>query len=68
MTGGGARRTSLAHFSNVLNDADRLGVWVLARIVGVETVDIGHQEEVVRVNHIGRDGRQRVVVAKLDLL
>lgn len=38
-----------------------------ARVLVVETVDVGHEEEVVGTDHGGSDGGQGVVVAEFDL-
>ena len=43
-----------------------MSVGVRPRVLVVQTVDIGHEEEEVRVDHGGGDGREGVVVAKLD--
>jgi len=51
---------------NVVDYLDGLGVGVCARILGVETVDVGHKEEVVGVDHGGGDGGEGVVVAEFD--
>lgn len=60
--------TSLSDLGDILDDPDRLRVRVLSRVVGVQTVDVSHEEQVVGVDHVGRDGAQGVVVAELDLL
>lgn len=60
--------TSLSDLGDVLDDPDRLRVRVFSRVVGVQAVDVGHEEKVVGVDHVGRDGGQGVVVAELDLL
>lgn len=51
----------------ILHYLDGLGVRVCARVLVVQTVDIGHEKQEVRVDHACCDGRQRVVVTKLDL-
>lgn len=53
---------------NVLDDPDRFGVGVLSRVISVEAVDVGHEEEIVGVNNIGGDGTQGIVVSKPDFL
>lgn len=39
-----------------------------AGVVGVETVDVGHEEEVVCVDHSCSDGGEGVIVAEFDFL
>jgi hypothetical protein len=41
---------------------------VFPRIRGIQSVDIGEKEQIVRVNHGRGDGRQSVVVAKFYFL
>jgi hypothetical protein len=36
------------------------------RVLVVQTVDVGHEEEEIGVDHGGGDGGEGVVVAKLD--
>jgi len=52
---------------NVFNYLDRLSIRVRPGILVVQTVDISHEEKEVGVDHGSCDGRERVVVAKLDL-
>lgn len=58
----------LPDMGNVTDNTDSRGIWVDARVVGVQAVDVGEEEEVVCMHDRGRDGRQRVVVSKLDFL
>lgn len=53
--------------SNVLNHFNGFGIWVASRILVVQAVNICHQEQHVCMNHGGSDGRESIVVAKLDL-
>lgn len=53
---------------DVVAHQDGARVRVRARVVGVQTVDVGHQEQVVGLDHAGRDGRERIVVTKFDFL
>jgi hypothetical protein len=39
-----------------------------ARVLVIQTVDIRHKEQVIRLDHGGSDGRQGVIVAKFDFL
>ena len=65
--GEGTEHTISLQGVNVVDDFDRFCVGIRARVLGVETVDVGHQEEVVSVDHGGCDGGEGVVVAELDL-
>jgi len=47
---------------------DGLGVRVRARVARVQRVDVGQEEEPLRVDHASDEGRQGVVVAEADLL
>jgi len=62
----GLRRTIGHELSNVFYHLDRLCIGVRPRVLVIQAVDIGHEEEDVGVHHGGRDGRQCVIVAKLD--
>lgn len=53
---------------DVIDNFDWLCIRVGTRVVGVEAVDVGHKEEVVRVDHSSRDGREGVVVAEFNFL
>ena len=67
---GAQRRTGTAdvgfEVGNVLHHFNWLCVGVLPWVCIVETVDVGHEEEIVRLHHAGRDGAQGIVVTKLD--
>lgn len=52
---------------DVFDHLDGMGVGMGTRVFVVQTVDVGHEEKKVRVDHGGCDGREGVVVAKLDL-
>jgi hypothetical protein len=54
--------------SDVFDNLDGLCVGVGTGVVGVETVDVGHEEEVVCVDHSGGDGGEGVIVTELDFL
>ena len=60
-------RTVCYERADVLDHLDGVGVGVGPRVLVVQAVDVGHEEEQVRVHHGGGDGREGVVVAKLDL-
>lgn len=59
--------TFLFQGCDVVYDQDWLGVWVGPGVVCIQTVDICHEKEVVRVDHPCGDSRERVVVSKSDL-
>lgn len=50
----------------VVDDFNGLCIGVGSRILVVQTVDICHEEQQIRVNHGCSDGREGIVVAKLD--
>lgn len=52
--------------ANVFDNLDRLGVRVGSGVLIIKTVDVGHEEEQISVDHGGGDGGQSVVVTKLD--
>lgn len=52
----------------VIDNFDWLCIWVRTRVVGVETVDVSHEEEVIRIDHPSRNSREGVVVAEFDFL
>ncbi|KAF7513430.1 hypothetical protein GJ744_008724 [Endocarpon pusillum] len=54
--GGAGRRHVGREAADVGDDGDRLRVRVAARILVVQAVDVRHQEEVVGIDHGGRDG------------
>lgn len=45
-----SKRTALAHGLNVVDNADWLGVRILARVIRVEAIDIRHEEQVIGVD------------------
>ena len=47
--GGERKLTTSSHGLDIVNNSHRLGFWVLPRVIGVEAVDVGHQEKVVGV-------------------
>lgn len=53
---------------DVIYNLDWLCIWVRARIVSVEAVNIGHEEKIVRINHSSCNGREGVVVAEFYFL
>lgn len=53
---------------DVIDNFDWLCIWVRTRIIGVEAVDIGHEEEIVRIDHPSCNGREGVVVAEFNFL
>lgn len=53
---------------NVIDDFDWLCIWVSTGIVGVEAVNVSHEEEVIRIDHPRCDGGEGVVVAKFNFL
>lgn len=65
---GGAGRGGVGVYGcYVLHHLDGLGVRVCAWVLVVQAVDVGHEKQEVRVDHACCDGRQGVVVSKLDL-
>lgn len=63
----GGGRTVGDEGGNVVDDFDGLGIGVGTRVLVVQAVDVGHEEQEVGVHHGGGDGGEGVVVAELDL-
>lgn len=59
------RRTHLANLLNISHFGDKPCSWHLPRVILVQALDIGEEEEVVGSAHSSCDRREGVVVAKL---
>lgn len=51
---------------DVLHNLNGLRVWVGARVLVIETIDVCHEKQMVGVDHGSRNGRQGVVITELD--
>lgn len=53
--------------SYVLHHLDRLRIWMCSRVLVIQTIHIRHEEQQVRMDHGGCDGRQGIIVTEFDL-
>lgn len=63
-------RVLLTHFSNafdIVDNLDHLGGRIRSRVCGEQAIDVGHEEKEVGMAHGGSDGREGIIIAKLDL-
>lgn len=64
--GGSGARDVGVEVGDVLDDFDRFCVWVGTRVLVVEAVNVGHEKEVVCLDHASGYGGKGVVVAEFD--
>lgn len=63
-----ARRTLSFDLFDIAHHSHRSCIGITPWIIGIQALDIGEQEEVVGMHDCRRDGREGIVIAKLDFL
>lgn len=51
-----------------MNDWDWFGIWICSWVQSVEAINVGHEKEIIRLNHGSCDGGKGIVVAEFDFL
>lgn len=53
---------------DILNHLNWLRIRISPWIVGIETLDVSHQEEIVGADHSGGNSRKSIIVSEFDFL